>query len=253
MVVRSGASDTSGGTPSRHSSPGEAASSRDTEAPGARRRSRVRGKKHSTGRPRWKSASSHAILASPTEPWEAATTGDGVPSHPTGNGLAAGPGGRPLSRPDAAVGGRATRVRRSARSALDDARRVPDRRDRRPARRRVGRAADSSTWITAGWPSGLPRAAPFASLTGWARAGCAPLAPFDPEAGLPWITARLNDGTPLCLTSPDELPPAAAAATGPSSSGGDPVARGLPLVVGGTTMGWLVFGTVREARSWPPR
>ena len=44
----------------------------------------------------------------------------------------------------------------------------------------------------------------------WARPGCAPLEPLDPETALPWIRACLSKGTPVCLGRLDELPPAAA-------------------------------------------
>ena len=87
---------------------------------------------------------------------------------------------------------------------------------------------------------------------GWVRAGCAPLAPFDPEVSLPWINARLGEGILVRLTSPDELPPEAASDRAFLEQAGIRSLVGLPLIVGGTPVGWMAFGTVREGTNWPP-
>jgi formate hydrogenlyase transcriptional activator len=86
----------------------------------------------------------------------------------------------------------------------------------------------------------------------WSRPGGAPLEPFDldPETCLPWITTRLVKGTPACLTSRDELPAEAAADRAFLQQCGIRSIASLPLVVGGATVGGLMFSTVREDRSW---
>jgi formate hydrogenlyase transcriptional activator len=86
----------------------------------------------------------------------------------------------------------------------------------------------------------------------WVRPGCALLEPFDPEARLPWITARLVNGTPVCLGGPDDLPPEAAPDRTFLQRAGIPSLVGVPLIVGEVPVGWLMLSTGREGRSWPP-
>jgi transcriptional regulator with GAF, ATPase, and Fis domain len=86
----------------------------------------------------------------------------------------------------------------------------------------------------------------------WIQAGGAPLAPFDPEDSLPWVGARLGGGTRLCLASLDGLPLEAASDRKFLERAGIRALIGLPLVVGGTTVGWLAFGAAREGRWSPP-
>ena len=85
----------------------------------------------------------------------------------------------------------------------------------------------------------------------WTRPGCAPLEAFDPEAGLPWITDRFADGTPVWVARPDDLPVEAARDRAFLERVGIRSMASLPLVVGGVSAGWLMLGTVREERSWP--
>ena len=104
-----------------------------------------------------------------------------------------------------------------------------------------------------GWlAQGGPQSGPVRVTLGWTRAECPPLAPFEPEVSLPWISARLRDGTPLSLASPDELPPEAAPDRAFLEQAGIRSLVGLPLVVGGTTIGWLAFGAVRGRQPWSP-
>ncbi len=98
-----------------------------------------------------------------------------------------------------------------------------------------------------------PHGGPGRVSAEWVRAGCAPVAPFDPEVTLPWITARLDDGIPVRLTSPDELPPEAAPDRAFLQRTGLRSVLGLPLTVGGMPVGWVAFGTVREGTPWPPQ
>jgi formate hydrogenlyase transcriptional activator len=102
-----------------------------------------------------------------------------------------------------------------------------------------------------GWLAhGVPQGGPVRVTLGWTRAGCPPLTPFEPEVSLPWITARLGDGTPVSLASPDELLPEAASDRAFLERAGIRSLVGLPLVVGGTPVGWLAFGTVRGRQPW---
>ena len=86
----------------------------------------------------------------------------------------------------------------------------------------------------------------------WARPGCALLDPFDPAAQLPWIASRLGSGVPVCLATPDDLPAPAATDRQFLERRGIRSLAGLPLLTGGTSVGWLMLGTVRDGRSWPP-
>ena len=86
----------------------------------------------------------------------------------------------------------------------------------------------------------------------WGRPGCALLEPFDPAAQLPWIAGRLGCGVPVCLATPDDLPAPAATDREFLERRGIRSLAGLPLLTGGTSVGWLMLGTVRDGRSWPP-
>ena len=105
-----------------------------------------------------------------------------------------------------------------------------------------------------GWlAQGVPQGGGVRVTLGWTRAGRPPLTPFQPEVSLPWTSARLGDGNPVSLASPDELPPEAASDRAFLEQAGIRSLVGLPLVVGGTPIGWLAFGTVRGRQPWPPR
>jgi transcriptional regulator with GAF, ATPase, and Fis domain len=97
-----------------------------------------------------------------------------------------------------------------------------------------------------------PDGGPLRLTHRWARPGCAPLEPFDPEAGLPWIRARLDNGAPVCLGRLDELPAVAAADRAFLQRLGIRSIASLPLLIGETPVCWLMFSRVREGRSWPP-
>jgi transcriptional regulator with GAF, ATPase, and Fis domain len=86
----------------------------------------------------------------------------------------------------------------------------------------------------------------------WVGASCSPTPAFDAGEGLPWISARLDGGARVCLASPDDLPPEAAADRAFLERTGIRSILGLPLVVGGTPLGWLAFGAGGGGRSWSP-
>jgi formate hydrogenlyase transcriptional activator len=86
----------------------------------------------------------------------------------------------------------------------------------------------------------------------WARPGCAPLEPLDPETALPWIRACLSKGTPVCLGRLDELPPAAASDRAFLERLGVQSIASLPLLFGDPPVRWLMLSTVRQGRSWLP-
>jgi transcriptional regulator with GAF, ATPase, and Fis domain len=86
----------------------------------------------------------------------------------------------------------------------------------------------------------------------WTRDAGAGLEPFDPEAVLPWITARHVNGTPVYLARPDDLPGEAAADREFLERLGVRSFASLPLTIGGAPVGWLMLSTVREDRPWPP-
>src|SRR4029450_5229915 len=118
----------------------------------------------------------------------------------------------------------------------------------------VGAAVDRTARcldLDHGWlAQGRPPGGPCRVTLSWTRAGCLPLTPFEPEVSLPWTSARLGQGTPVSLASPDDLPPEAASDRTFLEHTGIRSLVGLPLVVGGTPVGWLAFGTVgaRPAR-----
>jgi transcriptional regulator with GAF, ATPase, and Fis domain len=87
----------------------------------------------------------------------------------------------------------------------------------------------------------------------WARPGCAPLGPLDPEAQLPWVGARLAGGVPVCLPTLDDLPAGAKVDRASLERLGIRSFASVPLVVDGAPMGSCMLGTVREDGSWPPR
>jgi transcriptional regulator with GAF, ATPase, and Fis domain len=117
----------------------------------------------------------------------------------------------------------------------------------------IGRAAQffdlDHGWLAQqGGDSGGPVALSFA----WGRPGCPSLAPFDPDKSLPWITARLGGGARVNLASPDDFPAQAAPDRAFLRRTGIRSIIGLPLIVGGTPVGWLGFGAARVGRSWSP-
>ncbi len=116
----------------------------------------------------------------------------------------------------------------------------------------IGRAASFFAFDHGWLAQRAPNGGPVRILPGWARAGCAPLTPFDAEVSLPWITARLGDGIRVCVANPDELPPEAAPDRTFLLQAGIRSLVCLPLIVGATPVGWLAFGTIHDSRPWPP-
>jgi formate hydrogenlyase transcriptional activator len=102
-------------------------------------------------------------------------------------------------------------------------------------------------WLAQRGPDG----GPLSLASTWARTGSAPLAAFEPEVSLPWITARLSDGIRVHLADPDELPSEATADRTFLRGAGVRSLASFPLVVGGTPLGWMAFATVRERAPWP--
>lgn len=120
----------------------------------------------------------------------------------------------------------------------------------------VGAAVDGAARgldVDHGWlVQGVPQDGRVRVTLGWTRPGRAPLTPFEPEVRLPWTSARLGDGHPVSLASPDELPPEAASDRAFLEQAGIRALVGLPLVVGGTPIGWLAFGAGRGRPPWSP-
>ncbi len=97
-----------------------------------------------------------------------------------------------------------------------------------------------------------PEGGPLRVAHRWTRPGCAPLEAFDPYASLPWITSRFINGSPVWVARPDDLPVEAERDRTFLERVGIRSIASLPLVIDGVPVGWLMLGTARADRSWPP-
>jgi transcriptional regulator with GAF, ATPase, and Fis domain len=73
----------------------------------------------------------------------------------------------------------------------------------------------------------------------------------DASRYFPWISARILAGDRVVLSSPDDLPAAAAADAATFRSFGTLSTAILPLKAHGEVLGCLTFATTRQSRNWP--
>jgi transcriptional regulator with GAF, ATPase, and Fis domain len=88
-------------------------------------------------------------------------------------------------------------------------------------------------------------------FVGWTRPDSRPFSPFDARSRLPWLSARLREGDRVSLPGLEGLPREGALDRRFLEQRGIRSLLSLPLSVGGTAVGSLAFGALRESREWP--
>ncbi len=86
----------------------------------------------------------------------------------------------------------------------------------------------------------------------WAAPGFSPVPPDIPRKEIPWTLRTLLRGEVVKLARLDDLPPEAARDKESLRRIGQKSTLIIPLVVGGSVIGLVAFGTLRRERSWPP-
>ena len=85
----------------------------------------------------------------------------------------------------------------------------------------------------------------------WVVEGCEPIPPVVPDEVLPHSLRRVLDGQPFWFTTLNELPPEAAVDRAFFEKHGPKSNLSFPLVAGGSVVGALAFGALRQEREWP--
>ena len=119
------------------------------------------------------------------------------------------------------------------------------------SRARCNCLSSSSRSIAARFFSGLPTAGFCENTHHWVVEGCEPIPPVIPDEVLPYSLRRVLGGHPFWFSSLNELPPEAAVDRAFFEKHGPRSNLSFPLVAGGSVVGALAFGAVRQERHWP--
>ena len=85
----------------------------------------------------------------------------------------------------------------------------------------------------------------------WVAEGCEPIPPVIPDEVLPYSLRRVLDGQPFWFATLNDLPPEAAVDRAFFEKHGPKSNLSFPLVAGGSVVGALAFGALRQEREWP--
>jgi formate hydrogenlyase transcriptional activator len=86
----------------------------------------------------------------------------------------------------------------------------------------------------------------------WRAEGVSPLPPVIHADRLPWVSAMLQEGKPVCVARLSQLPAEARAEREFFRCEGVKSSLVIPLMIGGTVLGALSCGAICQERDWPP-